>query len=312
MIDVADAQADGARLLAIFAKGGADALAEIFDQATEKFRVDGATFDGGFARNGFGRGREQHFAAVEAASALPDLLADGFAESRLQSGFRHLAELADGGNATLSQRTGVDVADAVEFFDGQRRQESFFFAGGDHAKAARAFEARSDGGDHFGAGRADGNAEAGALANLRLHAAQRGLVIGIEAFGAGEVEVKVVQRGGFHRGCVGFEDTPHALGKIGVVLILSGDDDGLRADAQGFAEAHGGFYAEEFCFVAGRSDAAASYQHGLAAQLGIEDLLDGGEKGVDVHVNNVGDRNALFGAASFATTREVFLRAGFA
>src|SRR5882724_4114915 len=312
MIDVADAQADGARLLAIFAKGGADALAEIFDQATEKFRVDGAAFDGGFAGNGFGRGREQHFAAVEAASALPDLLADDFAESRLQSGFRHLAELADGGDATLGQRTGVDVADAVKFFDGQRCQESFFFAGGDHAKAARAFEARSDGGDHFCACRADGNAEAGALANLRLHAAQRGLVIRVEALGAGEVEVKVVQRGGFHRGRVGFEDAAHALGKIGVVLILSGDDDGLRADAQGFAEAHRGFYAAGFGFVARRGYAAAAYQNGFAAQLGIEDLLDRGEKGVYVNVDDVGNGDALFGAASFATTREVFLRAGFA
>jgi len=57
MIDIADAQADGARLLAVFAQGCADALAEIFDQAAEKFRVDGAAFDGRFARNRFRRGR---------------------------------------------------------------------------------------------------------------------------------------------------------------------------------------------------------------------------------------------------------------
>src|SRR5207253_6402099 len=125
MIDVADAQTDGARLLAVFGRRRADALAEMLDQAAEKFRVDGATFDGGFARNGFRRGGQQHFAAIEAAGALPDLLADSFTESRLQSDFRHLAKLADGGNTSLGQRSGVDVADAVKFFHGKRCQKSF-------------------------------------------------------------------------------------------------------------------------------------------------------------------------------------------
>src|SRR5258707_15035620 len=106
MIDIADTQADGARLLAVFAEGRTNALAEILDQAAEKFRVNGAAFDGGFAGNGFWRGRQQHFAAIEAAGALPDLLADGFAESGLQRGFGHLAQLADRGNAALGQRSG--------------------------------------------------------------------------------------------------------------------------------------------------------------------------------------------------------------
>src|SRR6184192_3137869 len=42
MVDVTEAQAEGARLLAVFAQGRADALAEILDQAAEKFRVNGA------------------------------------------------------------------------------------------------------------------------------------------------------------------------------------------------------------------------------------------------------------------------------
>src|SRR5437763_6133164 len=49
MVDVTEAQAKGARLLAVFAQGRADALAEILDQAAEKFRVNGAALDGGFA-----------------------------------------------------------------------------------------------------------------------------------------------------------------------------------------------------------------------------------------------------------------------
>src|SRR6266852_9156567 len=101
MIDITDAQADGARLLAVFAEGRTDALAEILDQAAEKFRVNSAAFDGGFAGNGFRRGGQQHFAAVEAASALPDLLADDFAKSGLQRWLGHLAKLPDGGDATF-------------------------------------------------------------------------------------------------------------------------------------------------------------------------------------------------------------------
>jgi len=56
-------------------------------------------------------------------------------KAALQRGFGHLAQLADGGNAAFGQRSGVHVADAVELFHRQRRQDSFFFAGYDHAKA---------------------------------------------------------------------------------------------------------------------------------------------------------------------------------
>src|SRR6266699_1638171 len=69
MVHITEVQAEGARLLAVLAQGPADPLAEILDQAAEKFRVDGAAFNGGFARNGFRRRKHEHFAAVEAASA---------------------------------------------------------------------------------------------------------------------------------------------------------------------------------------------------------------------------------------------------
>src|SRR5262245_16350762 len=168
MVDVTETQAEGAGLLAVFAQGCTDALAEIFDQAVEKFRVNGAALDGGFAGDGFRRGGEQHFAAVEAAGALPDLLADGFAEGRLQSGFRHTAELANSGDAALGQRAGMDVADAVEFLHGQRLQKSFFLAGRDHAEAAWALEPRSDRRDDFGARGANGNAQSGLFEDFHL------------------------------------------------------------------------------------------------------------------------------------------------
>src|SRR5215470_8750082 len=296
MVDVTESQFERARLLAVFAQGRADALAEILDQAAEKFRVDGAAFDGGFAGNGFWRGGQEHFAAVAAAGALPDLLTDGFAEGRFERGLRHAAQLADRGDAALGQRPGVHVADAVELFHGQRRQESLFLAGSDHAEAAWALQSRRDRGDHFCACRAKRNAESRFLENFHLQAHQRPAIVWIEALGAGEVEVKVVKRSGFDGWRVGFQDAPHAFGKIGVVFVLSGHDDGFGANAQRFAEAHRGVHTLGFCLVACRSDAATPHQHGLAAQPRIQHLLDRGEKRVYVYVHDVGN----FGCRAFA------------
>ena len=116
---------------------------------------------------------------------------------------------------------------------------------------------------------------------------QHGFVIGIQAFGAGEVEIEIVERGGFHGGRVGFQDAADALGKFGVVLVLAGNDNRLGANAQRVAEAHGGFHTAEFGFVAGGGHHAAAHQHGLAAQLRVQHLLDGSEEGVHIHVDNV-------------------------
>src|SRR5207302_1329624 len=82
----------------------------------------------------------------------------------------------------------------------------------------RALDPRSDRSDDFGARGANGNAQPGFLENFHPQAHQRPAIIGIEAFGAGEVEVKVVERGGFDCRRIGFEDAAHTLGKIGVVL----------------------------------------------------------------------------------------------
>src|SRR5213076_1923465 len=61
-------------------------------------------------------------------------------EGSMQRGLGYLAHLADGGNAAFGERSRVHVADAVELFHGQRRQEIFFFAGRDHAKPTRALQ----------------------------------------------------------------------------------------------------------------------------------------------------------------------------
>jgi len=75
-------------------------------------------------------------------------------------------------------------------------------------------------------------------------------------------------------------------------------------------ETHRGFHAAEFGFVAGGGHHAAAHQHGLAAQLRIQHLLDGSEEGVHIHVDNVRCflcRRVLPGPASGWGTRALFL-----
>lgn len=145
--------------------------------------------------------------------------------------------------------------------------------------------------------------------HVRLHAPQRRLVIWVEPLRSREIQVKIVERRRFDRGREGFEDAPHALGIIRVMLVLPRHNDGSRANAQRLAKRHRGFYAAGFRFIARRCHDAAPHEHGLAAQLWIQHLLDGSEKRVHVHVDNVRNRSTArrIGAAAFFFAR-VFVK----
>ena len=183
----------------------------------------------------------------------------------------------------------MHVADAVQLLHGQRRQERFFFTGCNHTKPARPLQPRRDGRHDFRARRSNRNAQPCAFQNLHLQPPQRSRIIRIQPLGAGKVQIKIIQRRGFHRGCVGLQDASNTLGKIRVVLVLPRHDNGFRADAQRFAKAHRRAHAEKLGFVACRSHTAATHQNGLAAQLGIEHLLDRCKKCVHIHVHDVGN-----------------------
>ena len=191
------------------------------------------------------------------------------------------------------------MADPIQFLHRQRRQEGFLFAGSHDAKPARAFQPRRDGRHHFRARRAYRNAQPRALQNLHLQPPQRSRKIRIQPLGPCKVQIKIVQRRGFHRRRIRFQNPPHAFGKIRVVLVLPRHHDGFRADAQRFAKTHRRAHAAKFCFVARRSHAAAPHQHGLPAQAGIQHLLHRREKRVHIHVHDVGS----FGIRIFAQTQ---------
>ena len=78
-------------------------------------------------------------------------------------------------------------------------------------------------------------------------------------------------------------------GVLAVALGVAVDEDGLRAQLVGGAQGHGGVDAELAGGVGGGGDdaalvGAASDDHGLAFERGIEELFHGHEEGVHVDV----------------------------
>src|SRR5208283_5261035 len=140
----------------------------------------------------------------------------------------------------------------------------------------------------LGGARAQGDAQAGGVQDAFRNAPQRGGEVGIEPLGSGEVEIEIVEGGGFDRGGEIVEHAADARGVFGVIFVAAGDEDGVGTDAARVADGHGGAHASGFGLVAGGSDDAAAHEHGPAAEARVEHLLDGGEEGVHVHVDDVG------------------------
>src|SRR5262249_30121161 len=81
----------------------------------------------------------------------------------------------------------------------------------------------------------------------------------------------------------------HEAGEEFVFFEVAGKDDELWAEATGHDGGHGRVNAKLASFVGGRGDDAAFFAadgNGVAAKAGVGGLLDGGEEGVGVEVNN--------------------------
>ena len=86
------------------------------------------------------------------------------------------------------------------------------------------------------------------------------------------------------------EDGEDLVGEFAVAGVADGDDDGVGTEAFGGGHGHGGAAAEGAGFVGGGGDDAAravvADEDGLAAECGMIKLLDGGEEGVHVEVED--------------------------
>ena len=91
----------------------------------------------------------------------------------------------------------------------------------------------------------------GVMTQAALEAAEGGTEIGIEALGAGEIEVEIVERGGFDgRGEI-LEDAADARGGIGVGFVLAGGKRDIGTELERLAKRHRGADA---ALVAGAYD----------------------------------------------------------
>ena len=122
----------------------------------------------------------------------------------------------------------------------------------------------------------------------------------VEAFCAGEVEIGFVNRNHFDDWREFRENRGDAIAPFGILFVVAVEEDGVRAEAAGGAQRHGGVDTEFARFVAGGGDyaalvgAAADY-YGFAAEIGTVEELDGDEEGVHVDVEDGGDRRGFRG-----------------
>ena len=142
-------------------------------------------------------------------------------------------------------------------------------------------------GHDFRLRRADRDAEAGRVMHGLLQPAKRRGEIGIEPLGAGEIEIEIVERGGFDRRGERLQHRADARGEIGVVFVLARHDDGRGAHAARLAETHRRAHAAHLGFVTRRCHHAAAHQHRPPAQTRVQHLLDRSEKCVHIGVDDM-------------------------
>jgi hypothetical protein len=203
-------------------------------------------------------------------------------------------ELFDSFNAEGAEGAFGDFADAGNFADGKRSEETGFHTGCDPDEAARLALIGGDFGGEAGGGESAGAGKTGLFGDGAKKFVGSGERRAVEAFGAGEVEIGFVDGNHFNDGREFRKDGGDAIAPFGIFFMMAVEEDGVRAEAAGGAQGHGGVDAEFAGFVAGGGDNAAlvwaaADDNGLAAEVGAVEEFDGDEEGVHVDVEDGGD-----------------------
>ena len=226
-----------------------------------------------------------------------------FEEGLVQA--RQVADLAD------AQRVEVlfgHLADARNLAHVERRQERRL-AAGHHPQHAVGLGLIGGDLGHQARGR---DADGAVQARRRLHALvqQVGGAQGraVQAFGAGHIEVGLVDGGHLHQRREGLQHVVDLVRAFAVALGVAVDEDGMRAELVGGAQRHGGMDAELARRIGRRGDHAAlvrtaAHHHGLAFQGRVEQLFHRHEEGVHVDVE-VGAHWPSRNAGSFWSSRQ--------
>ena len=291
---VTDRQCKAARGEAGLAETLAGFLGEVAEHGFHFGDVGSVFAEGVIVGDGFGLGVDEEFVGVAAAGLAVERgapLTKDFFEFFL----RVRSELLDGFDSEGAKSAFGNFADAGNFADRERSEETGFHAGGDPDEAAGLALIGGYLGGEAGGGESAGAGKTGLPRDRAKKSVGGGQRRAVEALGAGEVEIGFIDGDHFDDGRKFREDGGDAIAPFGIFFVMAVEEDGVGAEAAGGAQGHGGMDAEFAGFVTGGGyDTAlvgtASNDHGLAAEVGALEELNGDEEGVHVDVEDGGLR----------------------
>ena len=288
-IAVADADGDCAGGARCGAELGEEAVGHRAEGREGEGFVGGVGLEGLLFGEGFrGRGVGHHGAVVDAVGEFPER-ACGFSGEEGEVGGRCGGDVADEREAGAAEGVGEAGANAWQPFDRERGEELSLGAGGDFDKGVGFFRFAGDLGGEFVRGHAFGEGDAEGLVDGAADGG--GGVPGVAAFPAAEVGVALVDRPDLdeRREIVGVAE--HEAREVLVFFEVARDNDEARAEPAGARNRHGGGDAVPAGLVGGRGHHPArrtAHGHGLPPQARVGRLLDRGEKGVGIEVEDHG------------------------
>ena len=288
-VGVADLDGDASGEFVFAAQLEAQFFAHADEDVAQRGDVDGILLKSLFGRDGFVFGIGDDGAVVDAIGFFPDDAAV-FAEDLFEEFARHFLERVDAEDTHVAEELVGLIADHGDFFDGQRREEWFFRAGGYFFLAVGFGFAGADLGDGLVGRQGEGDGQVG-LADDPASQLGGHLVAAEIAVHAAEVDVEFVDGGLLIEWDILADDLGDDVGVLAVLLVVAADDDGFGAELSCHLHGHGGVYAVTAGLVAaGGHDAAvtrAADQYGSAAELRVDQSLHGDEESVEVDMYDV-------------------------
>ncbi len=213
------------------------------------------------------------------------------AEPLAQEPLVQTGEVADLADARREQVPLGDLADTRDPAHVERRQEPRLLTRQHPENTVRLGLIGADLGHHPRRGDADRAVQSGLAFHRRVQRVGRIEGLAVQAFGAGEVEVRLVDRRHLDARRERFEHTEDLVRVIAIARRVAVEKDGVWAAQIGRAQRHRRMNAELPGGVGSSRNHAAlirppAHHHGLPLKRRVEQFLDGDEEGVHVDVKD--------------------------
>src|SRR3569833_2013049 len=253
-----------------------------------------------------GRALGDHRPRVLAASERREVLPGHHAEPADQRGLGIARDVADRREPHARERAAGRLADGPQPRRRQSVEERYEVLLGARAQAIRLVDIRGDLRRELDRRDADRRDELGLGRHALLARARDRHRVAEQAFAAGTVEERLVERQPLDLGRVVAEDLEEDVRGLDVALHPVLDDDRVRAAPHRLRHRHRALDPEHPRFVAARRDDAAldraTDEHGLAAQLRVVPLFDRRVERVEIDVQD--GPHYFVNTCSFVTTEK--------